>query len=102
MEDRINDAVRDLERSLKGISSLIEWEKLQLSEQRPYCPPSFQFYDSTAAEIRIEVGFFLKTIFEIRCVLEDIPRPIREKVQRRLFNLQARLDKLLAMQPEAF
>lgn len=102
MEDQINEALRDLERSLKTISSLIEWKKLQISEQRPHYPPSFQLYDSTVSEIRTEVGFFLKTAFDIEGVLKEIPMPAREKVQRRLLNLQARLDRLLYMEPKAF
>ena len=102
MEDRINEALRDLERSLKTISSLIEWKKLQISEQRPHCPPSFRIQDPTEAEIWTETGYFMKTAFDIKGVIEEIPMPAREKVQRRLFNLQARLDRLLIMQPKAF
>jgi len=99
MEKQIDEALKDLQGSLKKISSLIEWRSLQLAEQRPHVPPSFQIYDSPEGDIKLETGFFLKTAFDIRSVLNELPVSLREVVNRRLLTLEARLDKLLSTQP---
>ncbi len=101
MEKRIDEALKDLQGSLKKISSLIAWRNLQLAQQRPNVPPSFQIYDSTEGEIKLETGFFLKTAFDIRGVFNELPVSLREVVNRRLLTLEARMDKLLSTQPAA-
>lgn len=101
MEKQINEALKDLQSSLKTISSLIAWRNLKLAEQRPHEPPSFRMYDPTEADIKIETGFFIKTIFDIRSVLNELPVSLRETVNKRLLTLEARLDKLLSVQPIA-
>lgn len=102
MEDQINEALRDLERSLRKISSLLSWRRLQFSEQRPHVPPSFQMYDSTEDEIRAEVWFFFKMALDINEVLAEIPMPTRERIRRRLGNLQARLNRLFGKEPKTY
>ena len=102
MEDRINEAMRDLERSLRTISSLLSWRRLQLSEQRPHMPPSFEIYDSTEDEIRAEVWFFFKIALDINDLLAEIPMPARERICRRLGNLQARLNRLFQKEPKTY
>ena len=101
MEKQIDEALKDLQRSLKTISSLIAWRNLKLAEQRPHEPPSFGMYDPTETEIKIESGFFIKTVFDIRSILPELPVSLRETVNKRLRTLEARMDKLLGVQPVA-
>ncbi len=99
MEKEIDEALKGLQRSLKTISSLIAWRNLKVAEQRPHEPPSFRMYDPTETDIKVETGFFMKTTFDIRSVLPELPVSLREVVNRRLLTLEARLNKLLSTLP---
>lgn len=95
MEKRLEESFSELGSSLKSISSLVAWKNLKMAERRPGGTTSFQMYDPTEAEIKIEMGFFLKTSTNIRIASEKLPASKKVELHRRLSILEADFNHLL-------
>ncbi len=89
MEKRIEAALRDLRASIKKMKELSEWQKLKKQEEKGRrMPPSFRFQDRLEADIRIEEGFFWKTVFEIQDALEERGDSTAKRQRERLVKIE--------------
>ena len=84
MKDQIEVGLRELRASIKRMKELLEWRKLQKQEEKGRrTPPSFRFQDRLEADIKIEEGFFWKSVFEIHDVLGEGNDEVAEKQRER-------------------
>ena len=95
MEKRIEESFNDLEGSLEAMSSLFAWRNLKIAEQRQGVPPSFQIYDPTETDLRIETGSFLEASSNLQIRMKRIPASKREPIQKRLSKLESEFRRIL-------
>ena len=97
MEKRIEAALRDLRASIKKMKELLEWQKLKKQEEKGRrMSPSFRFQDRVEADIRIEEGFFWKTVFEIQDALGERGDSTAKRQRERLVKLEEEMRELTA------
>lgn len=94
MIEKVEQLMRALESSLKEISSLVAWRDLKLAERQSDIPPSFRIYDPTEAEIKMEIGFFLKTSMNARIAAARLPVSKQPEIHRRLSLMEKEFNQL--------
>jgi hypothetical protein len=95
MTDHIEVGLRELRGSIKRMAELLEWKKLKGEEQNgTRTPPSFQFQDRLEADIKIEEGFFWKTVFEIQDVLGETNDMAAKKARERIAKLEGEMREM--------
>ena len=89
MKKQIEAGLRELKASIKKMKELLEWQKLRKQEERGRrTPPSFRFQDRLEADMKIEEGFFWKTVSDILLVLGERNDEIATNARQRLVKLE--------------
>ena len=95
MEKRIEAALRDLRTSIKKMKELVEWQKLKKQEDKGNkTPPSFRFQDRLEADMKIEEGFFWKSVSDILLVLGERDDSTAKRQRERLLKLENEMREL--------
>jgi len=99
MECDTGKGLRSLSESLRRLETLAAWAGLERSESHPDDPLSFRIDNHTAADIKTEYGFFIKTAMDIRDILNNaevkkMPEKKRKQWRRRLTQLETELRRL--------
>jgi len=94
MKDRIEAGLRELRASIRRMKELLEWKKLKEEEKHNDMPPSFRFQDRLEADIKIEEGFFWKSVFEIQDVLGTRDDDAAKKARERMAKLEREMREL--------
>jgi hypothetical protein len=77
------------------MKDLLEWQKLRKQEERGRrTPPSFRFQDRVEQDMKIEEGFFWKTVSDILLVLGERSDSTATKWRRRLVGLEEEMREL--------
>jgi len=98
-EANIEAGLRQLSESLRRIRSLVAWAELLKAEARPHTPPSMRIDHGIEADLRVQVGLFMKTSMDLREVLleagkEGVPEEALSRWKKRLLKLEAEFSKL--------
>ena len=100
MKDQIEVGLRELRASIKRMKELIEWEKLREQEGKgKRTPRSFRFQDRLEAHMKIEEGFFWKTVFEIQDVLGENDDATVKRHRQRMAKLEEEMRGLTKGRP---
>jgi len=71
------------------MKELLEWKKLRQQEEKGRrTPPSFRFQDRLEADMKIEEGFFWKSVSDILLVLGDRHDVETKKARQRMAKLE--------------
>jgi hypothetical protein len=85
MEKQIELGLRELRASTKGMKESLEWKKLKEQEEKGNrTPPSFRFQDRLEADMKIEEGFFWKTVSDVLLVLGEGDDETAKKQRERM------------------
>ena len=84
MKANIEEALAGLSQYLENIRALVAWRDLEEAERRTRGPDWFCPATSTERQLRIEVGMFLKSYFDIQDALKGLPPEMKEPIQKRL------------------
>jgi len=95
MKKQIEAGLRELKASIKKMKELLEWQKLRKQEEwGRRTPPSFRFQDRLEADMKIEEGFFWKTVSDILLLLGERNDETAKKQRERLVKLEEEMRKL--------
>ena len=94
MTAQITAALQSLKKTAENIESLNAWLVLKRSETRPHTPPVCQMHDPTEADLKSELGWFLKSADEIGHALANMPEAQVWRYRSRLHALEQRVQVL--------
>ncbi len=97
MEERCEESLKQLVRTVQQVENLAAWLELERSERKPYGQEGFRWSSSTEQDLRTQVGAFLSQYFDI---LDELSKkrqtPETNRLRERLQKLHNRFAKVSA------
>ena len=94
--NNIAEVLKDLGRSLSRIKDLSAWLDLKSAESSPSQKYISLMHDSTAFDLKTEIGFFLKLSSDLKAAIEANPSAITAPSKTRLRKLETEFWSLSA------
>ncbi len=98
MKEQIEIGLRELRASIKRMGELLEWQRLREQEERSDVPPSFRLQDHLEADIKVEEGFFWKTVSDILLVLGQRDDETATKARQRMAKLEEEMREMTGVE----